>query len=333
MSQSGTGRMSHQSGTVFQGSDPDELAAVLSTPRSPIVVEPLGKGPLAFRGEFFSAGSVTFGHCAYEGDMRCERLAAGRRLLVFLPRDGDALFEVGGNELHSAPGRATIVDGARNTHGRLYGNRRHLTAFIDTDRLTAVLTTLIERPVGDDLEFRPHLDLDAGAGLTLMQLVETAYRGLQGSAPLRRAPLAIGALGDAIAHLLLEAVPHRYSDELARPAALPAPRHVKWAIEFMQAHLGEPITLADIAAAARVSVRTLQEGFRRFRTTTPMAYLQELRLAAVHRELTEAPPTVTVADVALRLGFTHLGRFAAEYKRRFGQLPSQTLRNGSDLGR
>ncbi|MQW90479.1 helix-turn-helix transcriptional regulator [Sinorhizobium saheli] len=318
--------MSHRSSTVFQGNDPDELAAALSTPRSPIIVEPLGGGPLAFRGEFFTAGPMTFGDCAYQGDIRCQRLAASGRLLVFLPIEGDALFDNGRDELHSAPGHATIVDGTRNARGELYGSRRHLTTFIDNDRLTALLAAMIERPVEGSLEFTPRLDVDTGAGQMLTQLVETACRGLRGDAPLRRAPLALSALGDAVAHLLLEAVPHRYSDELGRPAALPAPRHVKWAIEFMHAHLGDPITIADVAAAARVSVRTLQQGFRQFRATTPMAYLQELRLAAAHRELTSAPATTTVADVAFRWGFGHLGRFAADYKKRFGQTPSQTLR-------
>jgi transcriptional regulator GlxA family with amidase domain len=101
---------------------------------------------------------------------------------------------------------------------------------------------------------------------------------------------------------------------------------VKWAIDFMQEHIAEPISLNDIAMAAKVSVRTLQQGFRQFRDTTPMAYLHELRMAAAHRDLLASDAKQGIADVALRWGFTHLGRFAAEYRKRFGQLPSQTLK-------
>ena len=57
-----------------------------------------------------------------------------------------------------------------------------------------------------------------------------------------------------------------------------------------------------------------------------MAYLQELRIVAAHRDLLEADARQGIADVALRWGFTHLGRFAADYRKRFGQLPSQTLK-------
>ena len=102
--------------------------------------------------------------------------------------------------------------------------------------------------------------------------------------------------------------------------------HVKWAMDFMQEHIAEPISLSEIAVAAKVSVRTLQQGFRQFRNTTPIAYLHEIRMIAARRDLLEADSTQAVADIALRWGFTHFGRFAADYKKRFGQLPSQTLR-------
>ncbi len=57
-----------------------------------------------------------------------------------------------------------------------------------------------------------------------------------------------------------------------------------------------------------------------------MAHLHEIRMTTAHRDLLDSHPTRAVADVATNWGFTHLGRFAAEYKKRFGHLPSQTLK-------
>jgi AraC-like DNA-binding protein len=52
-----------------------------------------------------------------------------------------------------------------------------------------------------------------------------------------------------------------------------------------------------------------------------------LRLNAMRRELLGATEeTLRVADLAQRHGIAHLGRFAGEYRRMFGELPSQTLR-------
>jgi transcriptional regulator GlxA family with amidase domain len=62
--------------------------------------------------------------------------------------------------------------------------------------------------------------------------------------------------------------------------------------------------------------------------TSPMAYLRELRLQAVHDELAIAEPgSIRVTEVAARWGFVHLGRFAATYRRQFAELPSDTLKS------
>jgi transcriptional regulator GlxA family with amidase domain len=72
----------------------------------------------------------------------------------------------------------------------------------------------------------------------------------------------------------------------------------------------------------------LQEAFRRHLGTTPMSYLQELRLACAHDALVRADPTaVTVSQVALRCGFAHPGRFSLAYRANYGIPPSETLRH------
>jgi AraC-like DNA-binding protein len=62
---------------------------------------------------------------------------------------------------------------------------------------------------------------------------------------------------------------------------------------------------------------------------TPMTFVRERRLERVHEELTDAVPTdgVTVTSVAERWGFHHLGSFAVEYRKRWGEAPSETLRH------
>ena len=88
------------------------------------------------------------------------------------------------------------------------------------------------------------------------------------------------------------------------------------------------MTVGDIAAAAGVSDRTLQAAFQAELEITPMAYLRGRRLDRARAELADAAmqDRTSVTEVADRWGFGHLGRFAAEYKARFGESPSQTLR-------
>ena len=86
-------------------------------------------------------------------------------------------------------------------------------------------------------------------------------------------------------------------------------------------------------ACTLLSARALQIGFRRFRNTTPMGYPRAVRLALARTELARGGQGArSVAAVANALEFAHLGRFARDYKARFGEPPSQTLRHSDVAG-
>ncbi|MBT2501669.1 helix-turn-helix transcriptional regulator [Curtobacterium sp. ISL-83] len=99
------------------------------------------------------------------------------------------------------------------------------------------------------------------------------------------------------------------------------------AVEFIHQHAAEPLTVSDIAYAAGISVRSLQESFQRELDVAPMNYLREVRLRHVHADLLEADQDVTtVAEIASKWGFGHMGRFSHEYLNEFGEYPKHTLR-------
>ena len=76
-----------------------------------------------------------------------------------------------------------------------------------------------------------------------------------------------------------------------------------------------------------VSVRSLQQGFRRYMGASPMAYLREVRLRRAHQSLLDSDPSIaSVASVAYNWGFTNLGRFAAAHTARYDEPPAATLR-------
>ena len=109
--------------------------------------------------------------------------------------------------------------------------------------------------------------------------------------------------------------------ESSREHAVPA--SVYRAEVFIEAHATDAITLDDIAAAARAPVRTLLDGFRRFRDTSPMQHLRGVRLDLA-RERLLSDQSASVASIALECGFGNLGRFAQNYAERFGERPSET---------
>ena len=126
------------------------------------------------------------------------------------------------------------------------------------------------------------------------------------------------------------------SARLAKAGRLPKPEQQSWgaspvyvrvAEEFMLAHAREAITLQDIAQAAGISIRTLQNGFRQHRNTPPMTALRNHRLLLVREELLKADPfRQNVTTIAMNCGFTHLSRFASLFKAQFGESPSDALK-------
>ncbi len=104
------------------------------------------------------------------------------------------------------------------------------------------------------------------------------------------------------------------------------PRDVARALAWSRSHLHEPVGLRALARIAGVPPRTLETHFMRFLGTTPMGWVRQARLTHARRTLLASDGGATVSQVALDSGFTQLGRFAAHYCHRFGELPSETLR-------
>jgi len=103
-------------------------------------------------------------------------------------------------------------------------------------------------------------------------------------------------------------------------------RLVRRAEEYMRAHLRNPLSVLDLCRELDVSERTLHYAFQEVHGLSPMAYFKVHRLNAVRQELKAAPAgTTSVHEIAQRWGFWHSGEFAADYRRLFGELPSQTF--------
>ncbi len=102
----------------------------------------------------------------------------------------------------------------------------------------------------------------------------------------------------------------------------------KWFVEletWIEQNLTNPIVLEDLANATGVSVRTIQKAFRQYRGCTPMNDINRRRMEKARNMLINADNNLTVLDVVLEVGYQHPSRFAALYKKRYGENPSQTL--------
>jgi AraC-like DNA-binding protein len=121
--------------------------------------------------------------------------------------------------------------------------------------------------------------------------------------------------------------------EAPRPSSRTRDLALKRARSFIEENPHRALSVREVCRAAGVSWRTLDYAFREHFGVTPKVYTKTIRLNAVHRELRRAEPSVLISDIANRWDFWHMGQFAADYRRLFGELPSQTIRRRMPGGR
>ena len=243
------------------------------------------------------------------------------RITVSTPRGGAVVTDRLG----------TIVNPGEQANVEYLSPRcRMKTVLIERAALEDELSAILGRPIGRPLEFDPAVESDGarplGRSLALLASEFDEPDGLAGH------PTTATHLGRLVAAATLTSCRHNYSAELDAPERGrrpdPRPRAIRRALEVIDAQADSITTVGELARAVGLSVRALDAGFHRHVGVPPMKHLRQVRLARVHHDLQHADPsTATTSALARRWGFTHYGRFAADYRRVYGCLPAQTLRS------
>ena len=101
---------------------------------------------------------------------------------------------------------------------------------------------------------------------------------------------------------------------------------VSAADKYILDHPENPPSIQELCTATKTSKRTLEYAFHEHYQMSPKAYINNVRLHAVRKQLRAASPeNIHVCDAANNWGFWHMGQFAADYRKLFGINPSQTL--------
>jgi AraC-like DNA-binding protein len=241
---------------------------------------------------------------------------------------GRIRFEHDGGEQVIADARtAAALSYNRPIEMRWTPGARQLLLCVEKARIEEYLRRLISGPLRDPLRVETAVDL-RGRARGIASAVATMHHAMAQCGKAGPPPVLAAELEHNVLSALLLGHRHNYTDTIFSPTRLPSPRIVRRVVELIESSAEASFTVADLAAFAGVSERSLYAAFRRQLGISPMAYVRLVRLERAHEELLSLEPSRngTVTDVALRHGFAHTGRFAAAYRARFGESPSQTLR-------
>ena len=287
----------------------------------------LGHSEPRVRMHYARYGPVVFSDVTHSADVQVQPVDSRSGYHFMLPLNGHVKSRyLGMNTLLTSRMAALYqTEGAIST--QMGAGARVFNAKFHMAHVHRALESQLGEQVRKQIPFSPVLDQSTHRGASLSRMLLALNDQLVHDDSVMLNPLVALPYAESLIQGLLLAADHPYRQMLDRQAQPARPAAVRIAIDLMEGEPGRPLTTSMLAAEAHVSVRTLQESFRRHLGISPMAYLREVRLRRAHEDLRAADPSVTtVASIAHRWGFTHLGRFAATYRAAFDQLPWATLR-------
>jgi AraC-like DNA-binding protein len=231
----------------------------------------------------------------------------------------------GGESVLCGPQRAVVSSPQRDFWARTRGRGARFRVCVSERAVREQLAALLGHAPVQPLEFAPGMDLTKGFGSKFARYILAAAEDFERTNSIISSLITMTEFEQFIVCELLLYHPHNYTKALRRLDRPIAPRDIRRAVEYIHANLAVPLTVGRIATTAGVAGQTLFKHFGDTHGISPMRYVRNLRFERARQELLTARTGARITDIAARWGFTHLGRFAVEYRLRFGESPSQTL--------
>ncbi|MSY56342.1 MAG: helix-turn-helix domain-containing protein [Actinobacteria bacterium] len=271
-------------------------------------------------------GDVTLNYLDYGAEVRITPGELNSFYLIQIPLKGSAEISCGKDSIHSDITTASIPNPLEKLDMVWHAGNPQLMVYINRATLEKRLEDLIGREIHVPVKFDLGMDLTTQKAKSWRNLIDTLvsdvdHEGLTMHAGIRN------QFQDLIITGLLLSQKHNYSESIGTSIEPITSRSVRLAMAACEANPQDPLTVTDMARYAGVSIRSLQDGFKKYVGMSPTDYLRNVRLNRVREELlAERSFDSSIADIAFTWGFTHLGRFAKIYHERFGELPSETIR-------
>ncbi|OCJ66496.1 hypothetical protein A6U97_25975 [Agrobacterium tumefaciens] len=311
----------------YQNADAAEISLQYRNNLMPIGIEPVeGRGRISNSHHQLGFRDWQVWTCDTESgiNLQYRDFPESNGYVIYRPFRGTMLIDVGGVRSVSPESSYFIGKVDRFFRSEMAPGRAHLAISISNSAIRRQLSEIIDDGVYTDVIFSQLLSLDSPNTFQLAKGMEFAMSCLAEDSAIISSNFYLNFF-NALTSLILETVPNNFSSHIGGRTSSAIPRYVKKAIDYMEAHAAEPLTIIDVSRASGTSVRSLQNAFQQFKGTTPLNYLRNFRLRIARAKLTSSQ-CFTVADAARESGFTHLGRFSEAYCHAFGEYPSDTTK-------
>lgn len=272
------------------------------------------------------AGGIGLYFMSYGARVRISPGAFEDFALVQIPLHGGALDRIDGTLIDTHQRMGSIAGPDSSLEMEWASDTSKLVLYIPRHTLEGAAFALSGHHSHEVMKLRPAMDFTQPAQRSWFGLVRSMVEGIQQNSPLMTNPLVSSRIADAV---VLGLVANQRENPVPQSARGPVEESdaVDAVIAMLEEAPERTWRMVDLAYATRMSARALSTAFQKKMQTTPMGYLQQVRLRGAYRDLYAAIPALTtITEVATRWGFAHLSRFSAVYRETFGELPSETLR-------
>lgn len=265
----------------------------------------------------------------YAGGVRIAPQGLGSFHLVQIPLRGRARMLARGREVQSSSRRATVppLDSAFTMEWD--EATPHLIVYIDRVELERVAGELWNVDDAGSLDLASTVALDTHEGQAFLSSVLTMH-DLLGDGQTGPGALPFRLVSELMVARFLLAVDNTLARSLGTWSPPQEPGNAdalrRRFVALAEAVPTEDLSVLTCARALGVSVRTLQDHVRSAAGRTPSDILRDIRFRRAHEQLLAADAgRTTVTAIAEQCGFGHVGRFAADYRARYGEAPTATL--------
>lgn len=275
----------------------------------------------------FKSMSTTLGRMEYGTDVTIgvEDAEHLNCYSLSLPLRGEQELIKNGQRLRSDRDQGLIVTPYETQTLSMTGDCHKVSVVITRMAMRQTLESMLQRPLDVPLVFEPVMDAVEGASASWWRMARYYVEELERGHGLFAHVAFTRDVETALIKGLILSQPNNYTAELREQTDNKLPYYLVRAKNYIEANAREEMHLEDIEQAAGVSRFKLFEGFRKSFGLSPMAYLKKYRLGAVRQEILEDASQRNISVIAMGWGFSHLGRFASEYRKLFNEAPSATL--------
>ena len=307
--------------------DFDEARSIVSDIFCPHSLTPTRKyESSAFHLRFFQFGKhSSLSYLSYGCEARVEPGHMKNVFNVQVQLTGSTLTVTEGEANSIGPGAAGVLSPERHVSMDWSSDSSMLIYSVSRSAIEQTMSSLLGGPLDRPIVFQSVMNLADPSQSKFWRSLEFLINEAEASGELFNTPLAVDHYEQALILSLIYGQTNNYTDALHSGYSPIAPSHVRRVEQYIRANAQDNIDIEKLTEVSGVSSRAMFSGFRRFRGLSPMRYVREVRLDFAHQDFIRAKPGTTVTDIAFKWRFAQLGRFSAEYRKKFGESPSETL--------